>query len=65
MPPCNTLDEWKIAHDTDRELWRAALDDPRAPRVFITLDGELGLVVGGRTIVLTVERWHELALKTQ
>jgi hypothetical protein len=33
------------------------------PRVFVTDDGSLGLCVKGRAITMSVERWHELALK--
>ena len=52
-------------NNTDRELWRASPDDAYEARVFITTDGGLGLNVGGRVIVMPVERWHELALKTR
>ena len=49
--------------NTDRELWRES--DAYGAAIFITEDERLGIRVGGRVIVMPVERWHELALKTR
>ena len=52
-------DSFDARANTDRELWRS----PSDVKVFVTMDGGLGISVAGRTIVMLPERWHELALK--
>lgn len=46
--------------NTDRELWRGE-DDEYAPRIIVTTGGQIGINVGGTTIVRDVREWHRLA----
>ena len=47
--------------NTDKEIWRKIKDDFYSPSIHITEKGGIGINVGGRVIVLPVEKWHELA----
>jgi hypothetical protein len=48
------------AANTDRELWREE-DDYYAPSIHVTAHGAIGINVGGRVYVKTVQEWHALA----
>lgn len=47
--------------NTDRVLWRKNPDDAYSPRILVTLDGMIGIDVGGLVVVLNVEQWHQAA----
>jgi hypothetical protein len=49
------------AVNTDRELWREREGDAYAPSIFVTVDGGIGISVGGTTYVMPAQRWHRLA----
>ena len=49
--------------NTDKELWRRVSDDYYSPSIHVTQGGGIGINVGGRVIVASVEKWH-LALAT-
>jgi len=45
----------------DRELWREVEGDAYSPSIFVTVDGGIGIDVGGMVHVMTLRRWHRLA----
>lgn len=47
--------------NTDKEIWRKVKDDYYSPSIHTTKSGCIGISVGGRCIVLSVEEWHKLA----
>lgn len=49
------------AQNTDRELWRETPGDYYSPRLHVTVDGGIGMDVGGLVIVLPIRKWHALA----
>ncbi len=49
------------AKNTDKEIWREIIDDWYSPSIHVTERGEIGINVGGRVFVKTVEEWHKLA----
>jgi hypothetical protein len=59
----------KPKKNTDRELYREDLHDPLdpdnayAPKIFVTLDGQLGINVGGLVHVMPIRKWHFLGGK--
>ena len=54
--------------NTDRELWRADLQDPLDPdnvyadSVFVTADGEIGIQSGGHVAVNSPRAWVVMSL---
>ena len=54
--------------NTDRELWRADLDDPLdldnayADSVFVTTDGKIGIQSGGHVVVNSPRAWINAVL---
>jgi len=51
------------AVNTDRELWRERDGDFYSPSIHVTVEGGIGIDVGGTVIVLSVYDWHRLALE--
>lgn len=49
--------------NTDRELWRRVEGDYYSPSIHVTERGAIGINVGGRVIVQSVEDWHESAMQ--
>jgi len=50
------------AKNTDRELWRESDDRSQTtPSIHVTLDGGIGINVGGTVIVMPLREWHKLA----
>ena len=46
------------AANTDRELWHEKDDDYYAPSIHVTVDGRIGINVGGLVKVKTLREWH-------
>jgi len=44
--------------NTDREIWRAIPNDYYSPSIFVTKENNIGINVGGRVSVKTVEQWY-------
>jgi len=51
------------ARNTDREIWRKVSDDYYSPSIHVTFDGRIGINVGGRVIVATIEKWHRALIE--
>ena len=49
--------------NTDKEIWRKIEGDYYSPCIFETIDKQIGINVGGRVISMSIEKWHELAVK--
>jgi len=47
--------------NTDVELWREVEDDYYAPSIHRTIQGKVGINVGGMVYVKTLMEWHRLA----
>lgn len=49
--------------NTDKEIWREQSDerDYYAPSMHVTIDGKIGINVGGHVIVKDAREWHKLA----
>jgi hypothetical protein len=45
--------------NTDKEIWRAVPNDYYSPSIFVTKENNIGINVGGRVYVKTVEQWHK------
>jgi hypothetical protein len=60
------LTEEKGSINTDRELFREDLHDPMdpsnhySPSIHVTIDGRIGIDVGGSVIVMSIQEWHKL-----
>jgi hypothetical protein len=52
------------AKNTDREIWRKVSDDYYSPSIHVTFDGRIGINVGGRVIVATIEKWHRALIES-
>ena len=48
--------------NTDREIWREREGDYYADSIHVTKAGGIGLNVGGRVIVMSIQDWHKLGL---
>lgn len=48
----------KPAKNTDTEIWRRIPDDYYSPSIHVTINGDIGINVGGSVLVAPVERWH-------
>ena len=58
-------DEHSVAAmNTDREIWRREADY-YSPSIHVTAAGGIGMNVGCRVIVMSVEEWHQLAVGGQ
>jgi len=44
--------------NTDKEIWRASPNDYYSSSIFVTKENNIGINVGGRVSVKTVEQWH-------
>ncbi len=53
----------KIAVNTDREIWRRVPDDHYSPSIHVTVNGDIGINVGGYVLVLPIEEWHRLGYR--
>lgn len=47
--------------NTDVEIWRKEPDNYYSPAIHKTIDGAIGINVGGSVIVMSVEDWHKAA----
>ena len=45
----------------DTEIWRKIIGDYYSPSIHLTKKGEIGINVGGKVYIRSVENWHELA----
>ncbi len=54
-------DGYAACANTDTELWRRDEGDFYSPSVHVTADGLIGINVGGKVHVRSVEQWHRLA----
>lgn len=51
--------EERPVENTDKEIWRRDKDDYYSPSIHVTKGGGIGIDVGGKVIVKTVEEWHK------
>lgn len=49
--------------NTDKEIWRKTPDDHYSPSIHITINGDLGISVGGYVLVAPVEEWHKAGIE--
>lgn len=47
--------------NTDKLLWKKE-GEPYPPSIHVTKSGSIGINVGGRVIVMSVEKWHALGM---
>ena len=57
-----TNEERRACANTDKEIWRKIPDDYYSPSIHVTKDGAVGINVGGRVIVASVEKWFDSLL---
>lgn len=48
------------AENTDKQIWVKDPDNGWSPTIHATKEGCIGINVGGRVIVMAVEKWHVL-----
>ena len=66
----NELTE-RAAKNTDREIWRRKSPDSLdpdgyyQPSIHVTEGGGIGMNVGGTVVVMPIEQWHQLALRSK
>lgn len=49
--------------NTDKELWREDPGNYYSPSLHVTVQGNIGINVGGLVIIMPARSWHELAMK--
>ena len=54
------MSEELAKQNTDKLLWKRVPRDFYSPSIHATEDGRIGINVGGRVIVMSVEAWHKL-----
>jgi len=59
MKPENNESENCAGANTDVEIWRKVRGDYYSPSIHVNEFGSIGINVGGRVLVLSVEQWHE------
>lgn len=47
--------------NTDKEIFRLYKDDHYSPSVHVTIDGKIGMNIGGFVIVKSIRDWHNMA----
>ncbi len=47
--------------NTDIELFREERGNYYSPSLFVTIDGKIGINVGGSVFIMTLSEWHERA----
>lgn len=52
-----------VAKNTDKEIWRKVKNDYYSPSIHVTKNNGIGINVGGRVVVMPIEKWHELGWK--
>jgi len=61
----------RAAKNTDREIWRRKSPDSLdpdgyyQPSIHVTEGGGIGMNVGGTVVVMPIEQWHQLALRSK
>lgn len=61
MTPDKNSDQ-NVSENTDQELWRKDPDDYYSPSIHATKDGKIGINVGGKVIIASVEHWHKAGM---
>ncbi len=54
--------DFSAVQNNDRELWRETSGDFYADSIHVTLDGKIGIQVGGSVLVMPLKRWFEAGM---
>lgn len=59
MSAKHTTEAAKQAKNTDVEIWRREPENYYSPSIHVTVNGDIGIDVGGLIFVMSVEKWHK------
>ena len=58
----NLIDSYAVVN-TDRETWREKPGDYYSNSIHVTINGDIGINVGGYVLVAPIREWHKAGVK--
>ncbi len=56
-------EEMTGSQNTDKELWRKEPSNHYSPSIHVTVNGDIGMNVGGHVLVAPIEAWFKAGIR--